>query len=87
MGRITGQDALGKFQVIVDDCPVCGFKDGYCVRWKDTPKVDDYVKNARSFLLRVKNYASTRLHRQVGINCGCYAKVHRQMVHINGGKK
>lgn len=79
---MQGEDKFGRFKIEPGECGVCG-KFSIRVSYKDTPKVTGYVRKARSFLLKHKKRG---LIRKVGINCGCYAKVHRQIVHIEEGK-
>ncbi len=80
-----GSDKLGKFtlrQAVC--CGVCGKKVMTCVHYEQKPKVTEYVAKARSLLIR--NKRTNKFIRTIGINCGCYAKVHRQLVHIAGGR-
>jgi hypothetical protein len=81
---LHGEDKFGKFKIVPGECKVCD-EFAICVHYKETPRVSDYVKQARSFVLRIKNRGGKpQLHRRVGISCGCYAKAHRQVAHISG---
>lgn len=79
-----GEDSLGKFDIRdFADCQVCGADQVQTVRYHKRPGVSTYVAEARSFLLRAnKRKRKPPLHREIGINCGCYSKVHRQIAHI-----
>lgn len=87
--NIIGEDSLGPFFLCRDtSCPVCGKNCIHTIEYKRTPKVSTYVKQAPSFLLKIgSSKGGIKLHRKVGINCGCYAKVHRQICHIEAGEK
>jgi len=75
----VGRDALGPFNVEEAQCSRCSHQ-GLVIHYKVKPKLDPYVRDARSLVMRKPS-------RQIGLTCGCYAKLHRQIVHINGGKK
>lgn len=84
-----GHDSLGEFIVLGitfrrKSCGICG-KTGTSIRYEDTPKVSTYAAKARSLLIR--NKRTKNFIRTIGITCGCYAKVHRQIAHIESGKK
>jgi hypothetical protein len=86
MAKRMGTDRLGKFEIKSGHCGVChegrarGFMPIMVVQYKDSPKVPDYVAQSKSLLIR--NKKTKNFIRTIGINCGCYAKVHRQIAHI-----
>lgn len=75
-----GEDNIGKFQMFQQgNCPVCRATVGVSLRYTSrTLKITDYVKNAPSFLLQA---------RSIGVSCGCYGRMQRQIAHIEGGKR
>jgi hypothetical protein len=69
-----GRDTLGEFNVCDEaECPNCKHV-GLLIWYKTKPKLSDYVRNAPSLILKGR--------RQIGLTCGCYAKLHRQITHI-----
>lgn len=87
--NIIGEDSLGPFFLCRDTtCPLCGKECIHTIEYKRTPNVTSYVKMADSLLLKMdSSKGGIRLHRKVGINCGCYAKVHRQIKAIELGQR
>lgn len=86
----SGEDSLGFFDTEnYKRCGVCHESPiGTVIVYRHAPKLSDYVKHSRSLLLRVDAGTKVRLARRVGVNCGCYAKVHRQVKAIElGGDK
>lgn len=84
MARRDGHDSLGKFDMCAGMCGVCHVGRNapheppiMVIRYRDSPKVNQYVAKAKSLLIR--NKKSGFFIRTIGINCGCYAKVHRQI--------
>jgi hypothetical protein len=72
----VGKDSLGPFNVQDGRlCPSCGHA-GLVITYKRKPKLSDYVRSAPALILRGR--------RTIGLTCGCYAKLHRQITHING---
>jgi hypothetical protein len=83
---MMGHDKIGKF--IMNDnrmpnkCGICR-EDAICLRYTSSGlHISSYIREAPSFLMRNRN----KWIRTIGITCGCYAKVHRQMVHIESGE-
>lgn len=88
MTERRAKDSLGAFYLNafgVCRCGVCGKRNTISVTYKDRPMVSAYVAKAPSLLIR--NKKTKNFIRTIGINCGCYAKIHRQIAHIEGGKK
>lgn len=83
----NGHDSLGEFKILMGApyCRVCERRSMVCIRYLASPKVNAYVAKAKSLLIH--NKKTGNFIRTIGINCGCYAKVHRQIAHIEGGKK
>ena len=88
MDKGDGRDSLGIFDLTTySPCGVCGEKKGrrlIVVIYRDKPRVSPYVKEARSLL--IKNIGTGKFIRTIGINCGCYAKVHRQVAYIESSE-
>lgn len=84
-GYQVGRDSLGDFELFIPirtSCGICNRK-GLCVRYQDKPSLGRYAAEAPGLLLR--NKKTSNFIRTIGINCGCYAKVHRQIAHIQKG--
>lgn len=81
----NGRDKLGPFVMRSSvPCGVCGKQVMCSVHYERKPLVSEYVSKAKSLLL--KNKKTGKFIRTVGINCGCYAKVHRQIKAIEMGR-
>lgn len=74
-----GRDAFGRFDLVEKDCPCCSKASQLVVWYHNTPDIPQYALNSPSLLIRL---SSTRIAWRVGITCGCYAKLHRQVAHI-----
>lgn len=78
----SGHDRVGRFVVIMGRprnssrfaCSSCGMQGQPVVRYLEKLKVDEKVECAPSFIGRGR--------RTFGVSCGCYARLHRQLVHI-----
>lgn len=69
--RAKGEDAFGKFRITGGPCEVC--------------RSPQQVLNVCYWDLSLPNGidpAKTIFKDYIGINCGCYAKFHRQVTHI-----
>lgn len=74
--RRGGRDDFGRFVITGGPCSNCG-KDGPNYAIKYAPKsfeLPDGVEIERTILKTTDHY--------LGLNCGCYAKFHRQVAHI-----
>jgi hypothetical protein len=92
MAKRNGHDKLGIFEIKAGQCGICkaGNSSGnmtslMVVQYKRTPRVDEYVSQAKALLIR--NKKTGNFIRTIGINCGCYSKVHRQITHIAASEK
>jgi hypothetical protein len=75
-----GKDTLGSFNVSDNVvCRTCGHV-GLVISYREKPNLEDYVRNAPNLILR-------KHQRRIGLTCGCYAKLHRQIVHIRKNGK
>ena len=86
MAKRNGHDSLGKFVLQAGECRIC--KEGkhvpiMTITYTDKPKVNAYVAKAKALLIRNKRTGA--FIRTLGINCGCYAKVQRQIKAIELG--
>lgn len=75
-----GADSLGRFQVnIPGSCP-CGGNTEVSVKYNSTA-----VRAALKKQNIDPNLPSLILKRpwEIGVTCGCYARFHRQLAHIN----
>lgn len=74
--RRNGSDAFGKFVITGGPCGVCGQSGLYTIKYapKSFALPMDITPEA-TILKTVDNY--------IGLNCGCYGKLHRQVTHIN----
>ena len=85
----AGHDSVGKFKVRNNKalepssyrCPSCRKEPGLIVHWDAKIHLPKRILEAPSFILHSKSHTMVRV---VGLTCGCYAKVHRQIAHING---
>lgn len=99
---VNGEDTLGKFIVSrwETKCGVCGKRQRkprakrqgkgsaelmLFVVYQGKPTFSPYVSQARSLLMR--NKTTGKFTRIVGITCGCYSKVHRQIAHIESSSR
>jgi hypothetical protein len=73
-----GRDDFGPFKIKEGECPKCQH-EGLVVQYTAAPRLSDYVKKARALILNGK--------RIIGLTCGCYAKYHRQVAHIESGRR
>jgi hypothetical protein len=85
MRRRTGEDAFGKFVITGGPCNMCGHAGGFTVKYAPKSfKLPKGLSVEATILRTTDNY--------IGLNCGCYGKLHRQVTHIterwegNGGK-
>lgn len=93
---LKGRDSLGVFNLEVvlinyvyvggrASCEVCGEAlVASRVRYLKKPKLSGYVAKAKSLLIR--NKKTGKYIRTIGVTCGCYSKVHRQVAHIESGQ-
>lgn len=76
---LTGEDKFGKFTLSMAhgmSCDCCGASTSVRVRYdQQTIRLPDGIE-ATDTILR------TPSHMGIGIVCGCYAKFHRQVTHI-----
>jgi hypothetical protein len=73
----TGRDAFGSTYMAPDYCVACD-EPGACISWEDITLPDYQGKGPllpERTILRRKDGA-------LGIQCGCYAKFHRQIARI-----
>jgi hypothetical protein len=78
--RLTGEDKFGKFtldlRIAEAFCDCCGHSTSVRVRYDvQTIRLPDGIKTSDTIL-------HTPSHMGIGIVCGCYAKFHRQVTHI-----
>lgn len=80
----SGKDGVGEFRLYQDGarCEKCGEEGVIVVSYRKV-FLTKYVKEARSLILF--NHKGKKL--RLGIECGCYAKLHRQVTHIRNGEK
>ena len=76
----VGVDRFGPFWVGSGKCGYCD-KPEVVVRYMHKPRIPEYPRSSPSLILLGR---SIRWTRQVGVTCGCYAKAHRQVAHIEG---
>lgn len=73
--RKQGKDAFGKFIVTGGPCNLCGHAGGYTVKYAPKSfKLPKDITPEATVLKTTDNY--------IGLNCGCYGKLHRQVTHI-----
>lgn len=79
--RRTGEDAFGKFVIgETYNCEVCNRPNVLVIRYnKDSLDLGEGIEVGKTILKE----ATTR----IGINCGCYGKLHRQVAHIRHKKE
>lgn len=74
---VYGKDDFGRFVVGAGNCIHCG-TTGICVKY-GPKRFDAGVDVEYTILKDTKN--------KIGITCGCYAKLHRQVTHIEHKRK
>lgn len=74
---IPGQDKFGKFTVTykMHLCDCCSRTVLMTVHYRETPKLPEGIDVAATVL-------HNPLRMWMGVDCGCYAKFHRQVAHI-----
>jgi hypothetical protein len=73
-GTFSGSDAFGKFVISGGPCSLCGLS-GLNVKYQPKAfKLPKDITPEATILKTTDNY--------IGINCGCYGKLHRQITHI-----
>lgn len=91
----SGEDRFGSFVAEPSRCKVCG-KDGLCIGYStfearghdDLGAIDPkhlIIGNA-VFTGKVLG-AEIELHGPIGVTCGCYGRLHRQVAHIQTEQK
>src|SRR5436305_7914900 len=93
--RLKGKDDLSTFRITRGTCDICGKRRVICVvydRQKATDEATAELMNARVYkmltwidllkytILKAAYYSTGR--GRLGVQCGCYAKLHRQIVHV-----
>lgn len=78
----SGVDKFGAFAVREGRCGVCG-KHELCIQYHHRPRIPEYSRTSPSLLVRVRREVGRGV-RQLGLTCGCYGKLHRQVGHIEG---
>lgn len=84
--RYQGEDAFGKFKITGGPCMVCDYTDPQLTVLYNNPEGVHFLEG----LPKGVNTADTILRdvdNAIGINCGCYAKFHRQVTHIADRQK
>lgn len=86
--RRHGEDKFGKFRVTGGPCTNCGQGDNICIHYliRDGAYVNlpGGIKPSDTTL----QPAGTQIgDTYLGVNCGCYAKFHRQVAHIETTQK
>lgn len=70
---MPGEDVFGHFVIGADKCAVCG-QVGICVKYGPDLKLPDSISVESTILKHVTH--------SIGITCGDYGKLHRQVTHI-----
>lgn len=73
-----GKDDFGPFVATGGLCEVCGEVPNVCIRYNFAPRLPDGIELKDTIF-------KDREH--IGILCGCYAKFHRQVAHIEDRMK
>jgi hypothetical protein len=71
--RFNGKDGFGRFRIRGGPCTYCGAATILCVGYHGVT-LPAGIKVEDTILADKDNH--------LGINCGCYAKFHRQVAHI-----
>lgn len=85
--RRRGVDALGAFTTTQGTCGVCHKNKVIVVRY-DEPKWHELAykmltwSDLREYTILGRAYTYIRAKGSVGVTCGCYSKLHRQLTHI-----
>ena len=70
-----GSDAFGKFVITGGPCDLCGHTGGFTVKYQPKSfKLPKGMTPEATILKTTDTY--------IGLNCGCYGKLHRQVTHI-----
>jgi len=72
--RYKGEDVFGPFKITGGPCSVCGDTGILTVGYLTTPRLPLGIPIGGTILKDEGNY--------LGINCGDYARFHRQVAHI-----
>ena len=79
--RRIGEDAFGPFLITGGPCTVCNDrKSNVVVKYRpSTLELPSNIDPARTIL---KGSKKNPADNYIGIACGCYGKLHRQVAHI-----
>lgn len=73
--RKTGKDDFGRFIITGGPCSHCGAAHNHTIKYAPaTFQLPGNIDEKDTILKSTENY--------IGLNCGCYAKFHRQVAHI-----
>jgi hypothetical protein len=80
--RYEGGDKLGKFKVVGGPCNACDYPyPQLCVQYVN-PEGVHFLKGLHDLGIDTKATILQDVDCALGINCGDYAKFHRQVAHI-----
>jgi hypothetical protein len=81
------KDVLGKFRLRWNDCEHCGSTGQVCVEyWKPDFIYFGGAKGKAGRAFKDGKLLLKKSRTNLGVTCGCYAKLHRQLTHINSKK-
>ena len=80
------EDSYGKGDVVLGNCVSCGEKDQLVVIYRGDLNLPEGIKQDDSKLI-IKALDEWKGRYGVGFTCGCYAKFHRQVAHIEDRMK
>lgn len=67
----------GDFEAGRTDCDACGENTGVTIKIKKIT-LPEGIKPGKTLIA----FKGPKAHKVIGISCGCYAKFHRQIAHI-----
>ncbi len=81
--RRFGEDKIGKFHLTGGPCTNCQATNVVCVHYRFNSTLEFPGNFHAGDTILTADPGSTYL----GINCGCYAKFHRQVAHIQEAQR
>jgi hypothetical protein len=80
--RYIGEDRFGKFRVTGGPCNACDYPHPQlCVQYEN-PEGVHFLKGLHDIGIDTQATILVDVDNALGINCGDYAKFHRQVAHI-----
>lgn len=74
-----GEDDFGEYSFVIEPCDICKATGMLGLQYFNKPRLPAGIK--------LKDTIHKIYPRVIGVSCGCYAKFHRQVAHIQDAMK